>query len=157
MITEKEAFDQLQRMSGLDFFPKGKDQAAALRELRLALEEAATVEIVRAVVDDVMAYATEAPKPAHLRRAIYDSNNRTEKTVRDCDLCGGSGNEIIYELVTHFGHSFAIRKREVMPDMNDEKARALSATLPWVDGPGPGDNQQIVTSAKPCQCRRVSA
>lgn len=82
MIETKFATEQLDRLSGLSFFPrpvKGDTASqAAFRELRLALECAATDSIGKQVVDDWLRNHAEAPKPAELRAAAYDENKRLE-------------------------------------------------------------------------------
>jgi hypothetical protein len=156
MISPKEALAQLERMSGLDFFPKGRDQTAALKELRLALESAHSVTIAEAAVSDIIGYCTESPKPAQLRRAVWELNEQIKTKTQHCSLCGGSGQETAWILVTYVGHGLLVRRKEIMPNMDSAKARVLGAQLPWIEGPGPGDNQQLVTSARPCSCRKAA-
>jgi len=83
MISSTFATEQIQRLSGLSFFPTPKkgDPAsiAAHKELRLALECAATDSIGKIVVDDWLKNNADAPKPAELRRAAYDENERLER------------------------------------------------------------------------------
>lgn len=83
MISTEFATVQLNRMSGLNFFPipkKGDDLAiSAFRELRLALECAATDSIGKVVVDDWIRNNADAPKPADLRTAAYVENERHER------------------------------------------------------------------------------
>jgi hypothetical protein len=76
MISDIEAAKQIERLSQLDYFPREKNQAAALKELRLAVESANTVEIAALVIADIMAYQTETPKPAALRAAIWEMNEK---------------------------------------------------------------------------------
>jgi hypothetical protein len=71
-------------------------------------------------------------------------------------VCGGSGQETVYELITYVGHGLSIRRREILQDVDQEKAKEFGAKLAWVDGAGPGDNQQIVTGARNCRCRRAA-
>jgi hypothetical protein len=82
MIESKFASEQIDRLSGLSFFPKpvkGDTAAqAAYKELRLALECAATDAIGKLVVDDWLKNSADAPKPAQLRKAAYDENERLE-------------------------------------------------------------------------------
>ena len=92
MITTAQASEQIQRLSGLDFFPR---ERAALKELRLAAESAATVEILRSIIDDWIREYTVSPKPADLRRLITPHNqeraSEARQRVRNCPECGGSG------------------------------------------------------------------
>lgn len=157
MISPSQAIAQLERMSGMDFFPRGKDQVAALKELRSAIESAATAEIAEAAVTAIVHDQEECPKPAQLRRAIGELNaKRLEAKTKHCPLCDGSGQETVWLLVTYVGHGLMVRHTEIAQDMTDDDAKRLNAELPWVDGPGPGDNQQLVRSARSCQCRRAA-
>ena len=83
MISQKFASEQVDRLSGLNFFPKpvkGDAQSqAAYKELRLALECAATDAIGKLVVDDWLRNSADSPKPAELRKAAYDENERLER------------------------------------------------------------------------------
>ncbi len=76
MISSVDAMKQLERLSGLDFFPRSEDQGAALRELRVALESASTVEIAAKVTTNWLANYGETPKPSDIRLAIKTENER---------------------------------------------------------------------------------
>src|ERR1700678_11476 len=97
MISPTEAAAQLERLSGLDFYPRAKDQDAAVKELRLAAQSAETAGILRQVVDDWVSTQRECPKPADLRRLIWERNESTnsatpEKPEKwDCMRCHDSG------------------------------------------------------------------
>ena len=86
MIETKFATEQLERLSGLSFFPRPvkSDTAsqAAFRELRLALECATSDAIAKRVVDDWIRQSPEAPKPAELRKLVYDEIDRAEREDR---------------------------------------------------------------------------
>lgn len=87
MIQSKFAGEQIDRLSGLSFFPKpvkGDTQAqAAYKELRLALECAATDAIGKLVVDDWLKTNADAPKPAELRGLVWVENERLERREAD--------------------------------------------------------------------------
>ena len=151
MITAKEASDQVERMSGLDFFPRGKDQSPALKELRLALQSAANARIAEQAVTDILGYCTESPKPAQLRSVIWELNEKLAKRVSDCTICGGSGSETVWVLITYRGRSLTVERSEIMPNMTQDRAMQLAKKLEWDDGPG--NNQQIVAAARVCRCR----
>jgi len=100
MISPEEAAAQVERLSGLDFFPRAADQLAGLKELRLAMQSAATVKIAEMVVTDVMAYQSESPKPAALRSAIWEMNEKLavpkpvavpQPSAHHCGRCQGFG------------------------------------------------------------------
>lgn len=152
MISPKEAIDQLERMSGLDFFPKGRDQTAALKELRLALETARTVEIAESAVTDILACCTEAPKPSQLRKAVWEKNEQLKRKIKECPICGGSGQETVYLLITYHGPSFAVLRQEVLPDFNAKKAKEFNSGLQSDDGGG--NNQTVLCGARPCRCSK---
>ena len=67
MIDKTQAIQQLERLSGLDFFPKEKP---AKKELVLALQSAITEDIAAQFVSDWLAESNTCPKPAEIRRAI---------------------------------------------------------------------------------------
>lgn len=83
MIDSKFAGQQIDRLSGLSFFPKATkgDTAgqAAYKELRLALECAASEAIGKIVIDDWLRNNADAPKPAELRGLAYAENERLER------------------------------------------------------------------------------
>lgn len=91
MIPATEATKQVQRLAGLDFFPRS--DPAALKELRVAAEAAYTPEILTAVVDDWLASERECPKPADIRRMIWARQSPPEPR-KDCPDCGGTGARI---------------------------------------------------------------
>ena len=159
MITPTQATAELLRMKRLNFFPDPDKDKSYFKELRLALECAATVEIAEQVVGDWLREALEAPKPAQLRAMTWAENDKAESQRSKCSICGGSGQVTRWVLVTYNGRSLAVRKMEIIPGCNDEAAKEMGAKLRWDDGPitieSPfrGDNQQIVTGAKPCVCR----
>ena len=154
MISPKEALAQLERLSVLRFFPK---ETAPLKEYRQALEAAHSVVIAEAAVSNFIHHCDETPTVRQLRLAIWELNEQVKARTQDCPVCGGSGQEIVWQLVTYVGHGLMVRSKEIDPDMTFEKAKAVSAALPWVDGPGLGDNQELITGARPCQCRRAAA
>ena len=101
MITETFAKKQLERLSGLDQFPK---QAAAVRELLFALMVSETDAIAIGTIDYTLAHTTSSnprcPLPADLRRICYEANEiwEREKPVKPsppmrahCALCGDTG------------------------------------------------------------------
>jgi hypothetical protein len=163
MISSNQAMEQLERMSGMDYFPRGKDQAGALKELRSAVEAAATVQIAEAAVSAMVHYAVECPKPAQLRRAIWEMNEQLEKKVKDCPLCHGSGQQTVWILTTYNGRSYTVKKQEILAGFSPEKAAEFAKKLRYDDGPitpnNPfvGDNQEIISGARPCACGRYEA
>lgn len=97
MIDRKIAQTQIDRLAGLDWFPK--DNPAAIKDLRQALEASATDVIAMAVVSDWVESNREAPKPADLRRLIWAENEKREsdqfRRTKSCPICDGTGQEII--------------------------------------------------------------
>jgi hypothetical protein len=62
--------DQVDRLAGLDGFPKSFFEPAAYRELVVALQNAETLEDAKNFVDDVMMCEIVCPKPVQLRDMI---------------------------------------------------------------------------------------
>lgn len=139
MTTSAESSKQIERMSGLDFYPH--NDKAALRELRLAGESAHSGETLAQVVGEWLAEQTRCAKPAELRRAIHE---RQSAYVRaKCQICDNTGFVTVWRLVTYYPGTFDIRKCEDLGgDM--EGAHSFSEKL--------GPNQDILTAAKPCVC-----
>lgn len=81
MIDSATASKQLQRLSGLDFFPNDE---APLKELRLAVEAADNENVAVTVVDYWIHYQTHSPKPAELRGLVWAENEKLE-VIREQD------------------------------------------------------------------------
>ena len=62
--------DQVDRLAGLDGFPKSQFEPAAYRELVVALQNADTLEDAKNFIDDVMMCELICPKPVQLRDMI---------------------------------------------------------------------------------------
>lgn len=75
MIDRKVAASQVERLSGLNWYPR---ENAPLHELNLAAEAAYNEFILAYVVDEWLKYQTEAPKPAQLRGMIWEENNKLD-------------------------------------------------------------------------------
>lgn len=98
MIDATTAAEQLERLTGLNFYPQ---TAAAKKELRLVLEQAATSEIAKNTVTDWLNESTDCPKPAQLRAMIFERNAsfalaeqskyRPEVVVYRCLTCEDTG------------------------------------------------------------------
>jgi hypothetical protein len=156
MTDGKFAAKQIKRLAVLKWFPKGE----AVKELLRALMAADTDIIAVAVINDIVDYAEECPTPAAIRRRCWELNEKRSKLTKECRLCGGFGQVTVWLLVTYSGRSLVVKhKQEILSDFDAEKAKKLGKQLRWDDGPitkeNPflGDNQQIVTGAKPCSCR----
>lgn len=93
MITEAFAKKQLERLSGLDQFPK---QPAAVRELIMALMVAEIDSVAIGIIDYIIGHTSSenprCPLPADIRRLAYDANERaTERRGRGCRACDFTG------------------------------------------------------------------
>lgn len=62
--------DQVDRLAGLDGFPKSQFEPAAYRELVVALQNADTLEDAKNFIDDVMMCELVCPKPVQIRDMI---------------------------------------------------------------------------------------
>lgn len=92
MIGEAYATQQVLRFSGLDFYPKGP----GLRELVLAMQSAKSEASARNATDSFLSEITVCPKPAEIRRALFDLSTEKEWIPEEnsrggCGRCGGSG------------------------------------------------------------------
>lgn len=88
MIDSTTAAKQLERLSGLAFFPK---EAPAKKELRLAIECAITEAIAAAAVSEWLAESSQCPTPSEIRRLINAKQEQLIADRRSCELCGGAG------------------------------------------------------------------
>ncbi len=139
MTTGTEASKQIERLSGLDFYPHS--DKPALRELRMAGESAYTQAILTKVVDDWLGEQIKCPKPAELRRLIHEKQSAIQRAK--CHVCSNSGWVIVYKLVTYRPGSYEIKACETL-DMPMEERYAFSVKL--------AENQAILSGAKPCVC-----
>lgn len=94
MIEESYARQQIRRLSGLSFFPT---DPVAVKEMVVALRDVAKDEAAaRATVDELLAAATECPKPAEIRRAVHargaaDAKDYNKPQPTKCGKCDDSG------------------------------------------------------------------
>lgn len=150
MISETASKNQAARLVGLDFFPK---EAPARRELMLAIQIADTEEIAAGVITDWLEESRECPKPSDMRRLIGDRNRAVGITRRDCSICQGAGQLVRHYLVTYEGNSFRIQSAEKLPLMLEEHVQEFREKL----NSAPGPQQDILSAAKACECRRAMA
>lgn len=92
MISEDFAFEQLDRLSGLQYFP---NKPAALLELARTLQQIAPTEqdAVR-IVDAWLQVNPHAPTPAALLDLAASRAAKTDfwdSHERPCEACGGTG------------------------------------------------------------------
>lgn len=156
MIDQKQAAGQVERLCGLDFFPKEK---AARKELLLAAQSADSEEILKMAVADWVAERGQCPKPSELRRVINSLNEKFHTAVAKCSICFGAGVVTIWKLITYKGKSFTVLRAETLPDVNDtESANAFIAKLMEHEMLNPPANRQtVLTAAKNCVCRAAKA
>lgn len=145
MIPEKEAAEQLARLSILNWFPK-KDREAQ-RQLRLAAEHAHTESVLAAVVTDWLASQTDCPKPADLRRLIYEKQGDADSRKAKCKLCMGSCFVTGWFLVTYKADGWSIKSSDKLQDFDVEQARDLGEKLIAAKA-----NQAVLTAAVACRC-----
>lgn len=156
MIDAKVAAEQMERLMGLSFAPQ---TPAAKKELRLAIEHAATQEIARNTVTDWLNESGECPKPSDLHRMIAGKNTAVTSARLKCQFCDGSGFTTIWRLVTYHGASFRIRNTESITGTSAQSAfevaldvrRAIpdgqtALTKGWL-------RQDVLSAAKACSCR----
>ena len=97
---------QIDRLGQLRGFPKPEFEAAAYRELVLALQSANTVSEATRIVDDWVQNGRDCPFPVDLRREVYDRQEKvsSERLIaapvaspthcRRCGDCGFYGGHI---------------------------------------------------------------
>lgn len=73
MTSEKYAKEQIKRLSGLNFFPT---EPAAVKELVTVISGAETERVASELICAVLDEFTECPKPAELRKFVYDRYER---------------------------------------------------------------------------------
>lgn len=131
MISKLEAAEELERMSQLDFFPRGKDDKAAQKELVLAAQGAASREILSQVVSDWLLESTEAPKPADLTRLISSKRNALQvwepepERIPDCTLCDDTGLNDKAGDWKFCGCPFGVQLLQDKPEAADEANSAM--------------------------------
>ena len=150
MIEPKIAAAQIQRLSGLNFFPK---EAAAQKELRLALEPALSEAIAASVIDDWLSTATECPKPSELRRLTYDKQQGIVEQRRNCTVCEGVGFVTNWYIVTYHGKYFVIKKSEMIQGGYEDAMRLARVLAEPLAG---DDRQQVISAAKDCRCKKAA-
>ncbi len=69
--------DQVDRLAGLDGFPKSQFEPAAYRELVVALQNADNLEDAKNFIDDVMMCELICPKPVQIRDMIRSAREAT--------------------------------------------------------------------------------
>ncbi len=152
VIDQNQAIRQLERLSGLDYFPKDKP---ARRELMLALQCAITEDIAAQVVTDWLAESGECPKPANLRHNINSRQEALVEQRRRCDTCGGSGFVTRYYLATY--HCFSWGQLRGCQRLDGYEA-ALTVTeglrSAYASPTPPTMAQQVISAAAECGCRR---
>ena len=154
MIDKAIAARQLERLTGLNFFPK---EAPAKRELLLAMQCAIAEDIAAQVVTDWLSESTECPKPAELRRNINTHQEQMRQHQRHCSVCGGTGYLTRYYLATYHGMSWG-QLRGVQRIAGYEEALAVTETLRNAYGSPtpPTMTQQVISAVAECNCRRVA-
>ncbi len=163
MISVAAAADQLERIQGMVGFPRGRESEKYALEMRLAIQSARSEAIARQVVSDILREFKRCPAVADIYEAINEENNRgPSREQPKCELCHGAGAVTVWVLATYNGRSMKIKSEEILRNFTHEKAQEFGKELRWDDGPitpdNPfrGDNQQIVTGAKPCMCKRAA-
>jgi hypothetical protein len=92
MISHEYATSQIQRLSGLDYFPRTTE---AVNELVAALKEAADEIQAYAAITEFTQSESQCPKPADIARVLHSLKSRQEKASwlegKRCPHCSGSG------------------------------------------------------------------
>lgn len=153
MIDQNQAIRQLERLSGLDYFPKDKP---ARRELMLAMQCAITEDIAAQVVSDWLSESGECPKPADLRRNIYSRQEGLLEQRRKCPACNGAGFTTCYYLATYHGMSWGqLRGVERIADFETSLRVTETLRVAYASPTPPTMAQQVISAARECGCRKV--
>lgn len=151
MIEEKIAAAQLNRLTGLNFFPSEKP---AQRELLKSLMFAESAAICKSVVDDWISESADRPTPAEIRRMIIEKNSQTASQKAKCRACGGTGAICGWYLVAYRGNSFTIARRAFLGQIeNAEQASEYIARLMQFEAENPkAERQTVLPAARGCHC-----
>ena len=154
MIPSTVAARQLERLSGLDFFPR---EAPAKKELRLAIECSITEQIAASVVSEWLTESNVCPKPAEIRRLINSRQEDIREQRRNCPECDGVGFVTRYYLATYHGITWGqlrsvqrIADYETSLSVNEGLRNAYASPTP------PTMAQQVISAAAECGCRSAS-
>jgi hypothetical protein len=151
-----EASRQLMRISHWAHFPKSQ---AAVQDYIGALAKMDSPEAIRQLMDDIVAGEwSDFPSVAAINAMVYDRMSaRRSRTLR-CKLCGGHGVRIQYRLVTYEGQSFAVKRTEVLEQVeNDKEADEFMNRLHAQMKANPhADRRAVLTFAVDCACRQMS-
>lgn len=88
MINEAYARTQIMRLSRLQYFPAGEDEAALRSDLVNELRRAATNEAAKEIVYDWLVEATVAPTVSELRGIV---SRRLSPKAIGCEKCKMTG------------------------------------------------------------------
>ena len=148
--------EQLHRLSKTRGFP---DNKLAIQDYCNALEVMETFEGVRSLMDDLV--RTEwisMPSAATVRSMAYERMKETLARRRACELCDGVGVQTIWKLVTYQGKSYTVKNSERIPVNSQEAANDFARDVEvFLDVNPSADRQQVLSAAKSCECRRVTA
>ena len=145
MITEQVAKEQIQRLIGLDGFPRAKELEDARHELVRALQESAqSEEHARLTVTEWLSDCSFCPRPAELG-ALAESINPSPIISRSCEKCK-DGWIVVFGLKTwHSSDNYTSER------ITESQYREL---LGKVEGLG---KQAVYSAVMPCpHCRRDS-
>jgi len=142
---------QLKRLAHLDGFPKHSE---AIADYLSALAVARDVNRVRRVLDVFTsdAESTRCPTAAMVRKVAYEIVESEVQQQKGCGACGGSGFMTVYRLVTYHGKSFQIKRTEAVDEPQWKELAERIATEPVG-----ADRQQVLSTAKECECRKSLA
>ena len=155
MIDKTTAARQLERLSGLDYFPR---EAPAKKELLLALQCAMVEDVAAQVVTDWLAESGECPKPADLRRNINSRQEGLMEQRRKCETCGGTGYLTRYYLATYNGFSLGqLRGCQRIADYETSLRVAEGLRSAYASPTPPTMAQQVITAAAECGCRNYGS
>ena len=92
MIERHVATQQVERFSGLDWYPR---EGPAVKELVKAMQTAPSEAAAEYITNELVRDARECPKPADLYRLIGIEKEKRDSLSKNCPTCHGTGFIIV--------------------------------------------------------------
>lgn len=149
MIEMETAARQIDRLTGMNFYPPN---AAAVKELVLAVMSAETDSIAFAAISCCVERMDRCPMPAEIRRIVWEMNEQLPKAARNCQLCGGTTFITSYWLITH---EFGYKRRERLPFTDPGSYTDFCRERQANPLPQGSPRQEFLIGSEPCSCKPV--
>lgn len=153
---EKEAKEQLKRISHLPGFPK---EALAIRDYIAAVCSLGDAGEVESLISDiVLGDWQRSPTAREIRTMAHSRAEQKRQNTASCSKCEGVGVVTVWKLVTYFGRTFKIKNTETLHDVHSQEQanERIKNLMAWLEQNPQPDNQTILTAAKRCACRAAA-